>query len=207
MTKLKKQTCILFVTIVFGIMGGVISASGIHIPLWPQGGYKEMMAVFFLGMGYMLRKQMWWRSNKWIFAFIAIIPLSLFIKPTELNANSTFVMWLLIPFTGLAGYGLVYRISNALAQHQGKTKLILAHIGQKTFYIMTFHFLMFKPASLLKAYIFDMDWKVIGCHPVIPPNDDKWYWMVYSFTSIILSLALAQLVKHIPSPKCLICLK
>lgn len=159
-----------------------------------------MMAVFFLGMGYMLRKQEWWKSPWWIIPFLVVIPLSIFIEPTKLSTSPTFVMWLLIPFTGLSGYALCYKISYVIAHRQGKLAVMLSYVGRQTFYIMTFHFLMFKPASLMKAYLCEMDWRVIGCHPVIPPEDDNWYWIVYSITSFILSIVFAEIVERIPSP-------
>lgn len=200
-SKLKKHTCVLSVAAVFGIWGGVLSGLNINIPFWPQGGYKEMMAVFFIGMGYMLRKQKWWKSSWWMIAFVAIIPLSLLIEPTKLISSPTFVMWLLIPFTSLAGYALFYKLSSLIANSKGLSAVVLSYLGRQTFYIMTFHFLMFKPASLLKAYILGMDWQVIGYHPVIPPDGDNVYWFVYSVTSIALSVALAEVVERIPLPQ------
>jgi len=197
-TKLQKSTIICSVTAISGVLGGAISFFNMHIPFWPQGGYREMMAVFFIGMGYMLRKSVWWKQRYMIIVFVIIIPTSLFVEPTKLATTSTFVMWLLIPFTGLAGYALVYKFSNVIAQSQGKIADCLSYIGRQTFYIMTFHFLMFKPASLLKTYIYDMDWKMIGCHPVIPPEGDNWYWIVYTLTSLILSLGMARIMESIP---------
>ena len=185
----------------FRCTGGVISLFNIRIPFWPQGGYREMMAVFFIGMGYMLRKSVWWKQRYMIIVFVIIIPISLFIEPTKLATTSTFVMWLLIPFTGLAGYALVYKFSNVVAQSQGKIAISLSYIGRQSFYIMTFHFLMFKPASLLKTYIYGMDWKMVGCHPVIPPEGDNWYWIIYTLTSLILSIGMARIIEKIPSPK------
>jgi fucose 4-O-acetylase-like acetyltransferase len=85
-----------------------------------------------------------------------------------------------------------------VAQNHRKTADCLSYIGRQTFYIMTFHFLMFKPASLLKAYIYGMDWKMIGCHPVIPPKGDNWYWIIYTITSLILSLGMARIMESIP---------
>lgn len=149
----------------------------------------------------MLRKQDWWRSNWWLIAFLAVIPLSLLIEPTKLSTSPTFVMWLLIPFTGLAGYAFFYNLSNVIANQQGKMAIVLSYIGRQTFYIMTFHFLMFKPASLLKTYLLGLDWRMIGCHPVIPPVGDNWYWLVYSITSIILSIVFAEIVERIPFSK------
>jgi fucose 4-O-acetylase-like acetyltransferase len=163
-----------------------------------------MMAVFFIGMGFMLRKMEWWISNYMMAVFMIVIPVSLQIEPTSMSTKQTFVMWLLIPYTGLAGFALVYKFSNVVAQNHGKTADCLSYIGRQTFYIMTFHFLMFKPASLLKAYIFGMDWRVIGYHPVIPPDGDNWYWLVYSISSIVLSLVLTKLIKCISSSKLIV---
>lgn len=200
-TKLRQSTCIVSVSIVFCIMGGAISLFNIHIPFWPQGGYREMMAVLFIGMGYMLRKSMWWKSQYMMIVWVIVIPVSLLIEPTKMARHATFVMWLLIPFTGLAGYALVYKFSSVVAQNKGKIANCLSYIGRQSFYIMTFHFLMFKPASLLKTYIWGMDWKMIGCHPVIPPEGDNWYWIVYTLTSLILSIGMARIIEVIPSPK------
>ena len=202
--KLKKQTCIL-ITAIFGLVGGgVISFFNIHIPLWPQGGYREMMAVFFLGLGYMLRKQVWWLSRYMVIVFMIVIPASLQIEATKLSTSPTFMMWLLIPFTGLAGYSLVYKLSQKLNERQGKLAYYLSYVGQNTFYIMTFHFLMFKPASLFYTYIFGLDWRMIGCHPVIPTEENNWYWIVYSLTSLLLSIGIAHIMKSFPSPSMVI---
>lgn len=160
-----------------------------------------MMAVFFLGMGYLLRKQDWWKSSRQLLLSIIVIPSSLLLEPTSLSTSPTFVMWLLIPFTGFAGYILVFKCSHEIAKREGRGALLLSYIGRQTFYIMTFHFLMFKPASLLKAYVSGLDLRMVGCHPVIPLDGENWYWVVYSLTSIILSISLAEVVRHIPAPK------
>lgn len=115
MTMLKKSTCIPLTAAVFGLVGGAISCFSFQIPLWPQGGYREMMAVFFLGMGYMLRNMVWWQSQFMIVFFAIAISVSLLIEPTKLSPYPTFRMWLLIPFTGLAGYALVYKLSRVIA--------------------------------------------------------------------------------------------
>ena len=46
-----------------------------------------------------------------------------------------------------------------------------------------------------------MDWKIIGCHPVIPPEGDNWYWVVYTVTSLVLSIGMARIIESIPSPR------
>lgn len=93
------------------------------------------------------------------------------------------------------------KFSSVVAQSKGKIANCLSYIGRQSFYIMTFHFLMFKPAPLLKTYIWGMDWKMIGCHPVIPPEGDNWYWIVYTLTSLVLSIGVAQIIEKTPSHK------
>jgi hypothetical protein len=51
---------------------------------------------------------------------------------------------------------------------------------------------------LLNAFYYHLDWKVIGCHPVVLPVRDHWFWIIYSLTSLILSLAMTKVIKKLP---------
>lgn len=61
---------------------------------------------------------------------------------------------------------------------------------------MTFHFLMFKPVSLLMTYIYGWDWRMIGCHGVIYTEQSIW-WIIYTIVSVSLSLFLYRLVAKV----------
>ena len=69
--------------------------------------------------------------------------------------------------------------------------------GDSSFYILTFYFLMFKPASLFKIHLYGLNPKMIGCHPIIFPTDDNWYWIIYSLSSIVLCVIIAQLLLYL----------
>lgn len=195
---------IILSTLLCCLVGGAISIFCIRIPLVPQGGYREMMATFFVGVGYMLNKREAWHSRHVLILSIVTLILCIIMHPAAMNGSVTSADWLVIIVSGTAGFVVTYHLSQYISTHGTKIRTALIYIGKRTFYIMTFHFLCFKPASLLKAWLFDMDWRVVGCHPVIPPVDDYWFWIVYSVSALFLSLLLERVVSMIPSPKFII---
>lgn len=171
----------------------------VRVPYFPQGGYREIMAVFFIGCGFFAARAPYYLKNRWVAmgAFIVLI-VCVWIHPTSMNYASTFTDWLVFPVSGTCGFISVYFLSSIIAAHSGAIYSSLKYIGTRTLYVLTFHFLMFKPASLLNAYIYHLDWKVIGCHPVVWPVRDNWFWIVYTVTSLCLSLLLAEGVERLP---------
>lgn len=198
--QIKKHHCILLVSILSFVLGLVIAYYRLHIPVIPHNGYREMMATFFVGMGFCIQRKVDFLS-KFSLLIAVIFVLFAIMHPTAMMPDMSFVDWLVLPITGLTGFLLVYKISKWLSAKDNKVNRVLTYIGHRTFYIMTFHFLMFKPASYLKACMLGMDWHVVGYVPVIPPDGDKWYWVVYVITSIGLSLVLEKMVSRIHMPK------
>jgi fucose 4-O-acetylase-like acetyltransferase len=119
------------------------------------------------------------------------------INPTSMSSKATFCDWLAIPFTGISGFVLTYYVSKQITKCNNIFRDSLIYIGKNSFYILTFHFLMFKPAALLYAYIYNLDWHVIGCHPVPMQINNNWSWIIYSVTSLALSLILMEILKKL----------
>ena len=195
------------VSAVFILICGVAAYFQFKIPVVPNNGYREMLAVFFVGLGYYFRRK---ESNLikyrlWIIPVtIVVSALCVALHPTEMFPEISFQDWLVIPVAGVSGFLLVYQVSKYLSSKRNLLNRALIYMGQRTFYIMTFHFLMFKPASYLKSCIYGMDWHVIGYMPVIPPEGDLWYWVVYSISAIVFSLLFERIVSHVPSPEILL---
>lgn len=195
LTKLPKSDSIVLTAGLFGIIGGGYSLIGIIIPYFPIG-YRELMGAFFIGVGFYMRRSEWWKNKYlWIWALVLLLIFEQ-VHPTNLDYNAGFANWLVILFTGLSGFIVVFWFSHLLSPYIIVAKP-LAYIGKNTFYVLTFHFLMFKPASYLKSIVNDMDWHVIGYHPVIPPDGDDLYWLVYTSSSLVLSLMAAKCVSTI----------
>lgn len=171
----------------------------VRIPYFPQGGYREVMAVFFIGCGYFVAKVRKYLDNGWVaLVSFTILLICVYIHPTSMNYASTFQDWLVIPISGISGFICTYYLSAKIAAHRNAIHNSLMYIGTRTLYILTFHFLMFKPASLLNAFIYHLDWKVIGCHPVVWPVRDNWFWIIYTVTALCLSLLLAEGIERLP---------
>lgn len=194
-----KAASIAIVAVFFCLMGGGMTYFDVRVPYFPQGGYREVMAVFFIGCGYFAARVRNYLEKGWV-ALVSFILLlvCVWIHPTSMNYASTFKDWLVFPFSGICGFICVYYVSSKIATYSGTTCNSLKYIGTRTLYVLTFHFLMFKPASLLNAYIYHLDWKVIGCHPVVWPVRDNWFWIVYTVTALCLSLLLANGIERLP---------
>lgn len=151
-------------------------------------------------MGYLIKKKESTLS-RYRLLIITIAPifiiLPVLIHPIEMFPDISFMDWLLIPIAGVSGFLLVYQISKPLSSGQSVLIQMLIYIGRRTFYIMTFHVLLFKPASYLKTCMLGMDWHAIGCFPVIISKDYTWYWIVYTISTIVFSLMLERLVSHL----------
>lgn len=190
---------VLLVTIVFGILGGLKVLYGKDIPNWPQGGYRELMAVFFIGMGCLTKSLVVKNAEKWYVVFVAflLLAISAIWLPTNMGyKGQTWVKWLTLCITGVAGFFFVFGISRLVDGQTDRLKKVFVFLGENSIYILIFHFLFFKPASYLKAIIWHLDWKMISCHPVIPENNE-WYWLVYSLTSVLLCVGAVQMQKKL----------
>ncbi len=189
---------IVVVLITFCIIGGIMTYYNIQIPFFPQGGYREAMAVFFLGCGFIIKQKDGYLCHPYvILASLVILIMCVTINPTSMRSNATFGDWLTIPFTGISGFVLTYYISKQITKCNNIFSNSLIYIGKNTLYILTFHFLMFKPASLLYAYIYNLDWHVVGCHPVPMQISNNWFWIIFSITSLAFSLLLTEILKRL----------
>ena len=112
-----------------------------------------------------------------------------------MNLSATFIDWYTIIVSGTCGYIIVYAISHLIDSHTHFVANALAYIGRESFYILTFHFLMYKPFTLYVVYINNLDWAVVGSYPVVYVVREKWYWIVYTISSVALSLITAGIIK------------
>lgn len=184
-----KRISIAFASILFCLIGGIMTYYKIYVPFFPQGGYKEVMATFFIGCGFFLA-QINGYMRKGIVALVSLVILIILVwlHPTSMSHAASFEDWIIIPFTGVGGFVFLYYVGSKISIRNGLITNSLKYVGTKTFYILTFHLLMFKPVSLLNAYIYNLDWRVIGCHPIVFPVRDNWFWIIYTTISICLSL-------------------
>ena len=163
-----KYFSIFITSLFFCMLVGVKSYLGIDIPFFSGGGYPEIMGGFFIGVGYLIKNT---KLNILLNAtacplFSSVIFVVAFlIHPSSLKTSSCFGDWGDIIFSGTSGFFLVYYLSKILRNR--RIGRLIASLGRNSFYVLTFHFLMFKPISLLKVYLFGLNPLLVGCHPVL----------------------------------------
>lgn len=174
------------------LIAGILRYTGYPLPYIAQGGFREMMAVFFIGVGYMIRKK-----QEILLKSVAIPILALIlycaiccIYSPSLSYLGNCYDYMAIPFTGVTGTYIVYYLSSIWSK-SNSSKLI-SYIGRKSLWILTLHLLMFKLSELLEITLYDLPIQMIGCHTVIPAKDN-WFFLIHTFVAISIPTILAYL--------------
>ena len=191
---------ILCLSIVCFLLGGVLKYMHVQIPFIAQGGYREMIGVFFMSAGYfmrMYRKYILSSGNTLIFVFLISI-IAFLVHPASLELSCTIRDWMLIPISGISGTIIIYWLSTKCESN--KSSIIVAYIGRKSIWILTLHFVMFKLSEIVEVIIYDLPVQMIGCHPIIPPMDN-WFFCFHTIVAVTLPTTLAYLITRKQSVK------
>lgn len=73
---------------------------------------------------------------------------------------------------------------------------VLSYVGNRTLYILTFHFLAFKIVSATYVFIHHLPREIIGQFPVIWESN-TWLWFIYSIVGILLPLVICETVHYL----------
>ena len=176
-----------------------------------QGGYRDIMGIFFFGMGFLFRqwehkyKPTWWNT---VLFFVVVLVFSIYLT-ANMNWRSTFNQFLSLPVPALCGCLLTYNIATWFNRHEGRWKQLLVYMGDHTLAIFVFHIISFKIVSAVKILYYDMDWAQIGCHMVIHDHaSDDLFWLLYGLVGVSVPLLVnyayektmpilrSKLVKH-----------
>jgi len=160
---------------------------GLRIINLVQGGYRDLMGVFFFGCGFLFRQWQhkyrvtWWTT----LLFAAIVWWFSQHLWANMNWRSTFEQFLSLPFPALCGCLMVYNISTWLDRHDGVIKRFLVFCGDNTLPVFVFHILSFKLVSMIKIWYYGLDPRQIGCHMVIHEHaKDDWFWVPYTIAGV-----------------------
>lgn len=95
-----------------------------------------------------------------------------------------------IAMTGTMGIVL---LSRELSKHC--IAPILTYIGNKTLYILVFHFLAFKLVSFVYLHFNGLPIELLTMFPVLEETN-SWMWIVYVISGIIFPFAVWELIPH-----------
>jgi len=156
-----------------------------------QGGFREMMCVFFMGLGFLFRKyEERWNRVGWI-GYLLIIPLLFFTYhwTASLSLNTKYEQVFRIPVVATVGFLFVYTIAKLISKYETPLKTYLAYAGKQSLQVMIFHIFAFKLVCMAHVLIAGLEWNQIGCHMVVhSPATTQWIWIIYSIVGVNIPL-------------------
>lgn len=161
-----------------------------------QGGFREIMGVFFMAMGFMLRaaeqRSMPAKFNRpAVKMLIGLLPLVIFTiwHPVSMSPKSTSLSSIyVLSIAGVSGFVFLQNLSLLLNKTDNGIRRLLVFIGDNSIYIFGFHLLAFKVVSALKVAFYGLPWVMVGGHPVVTVYKDDLFWTAYVLAGVALPL-------------------
>lgn len=186
--------CVLTLSLSLLKYGGVIKFKNIN-----QGGNRELMCMFFMGLGFLFRKYEQQIARYKALGWLMIVPLMVFTLKwsTSLSLNTNQMEVLRLPFAASAGFLFIYTISSVINNHDNWLKSFLTFAGKESMTVMIFHIFAFKLLCPLHIWIAGLEWGQIGCH-MVPhtPATTQWIWIFYSIVGVGVPLGVKYLKEN-----------
>ena len=158
-----------------------------------QGGYRDLMACFFIGCGHLMQGRLQKIGSSWLITLFSFIVVMLFAvyAPSSMAWNATFNQFVRLPIPALCGFIMTYNVSCFINRHDNIIKRFLVFCGNNTLYVLVFHIIAYKVVSVIKIVYYGLDWQQIGCHMVVHEHaNDDCFWLFYTIVGVGLPIAL-----------------
>ena len=181
--------CILFCAFMLSLW---LTTDGLKITGVAQGGYRELLGLVFMSIGFLIARYKEDIPSRWYMAlgaFVILVFLA-YVCPTSMATRVKIGQAFVLPVAGTAGFFFLHGISRFIDRHIELLKRVLVYIGDRTLYIFAFHLLAFKIVSIIKVSYCDMPWNKIGGHPVvIDGSQTDLFFLLYLVVGVTLPLA------------------
>ena len=195
--KLKTSTLQVVSVIVLAFLLALWQASmGLHITGVAQGGYRELMGIVLLGIGFLLRRadetpdsSIWHNPIIMLAASSVVLMILTFVYPISMAAKPGSVLSVpILTVAGTAAFIWLRGLSEFILQLPEKYTQWLQFTGENSLYIFVFHLLAFKVASMIKVGVYQLDWAMVGGHPVVQHELGDGFWLLYIFVGVVLPI-------------------
>ena len=183
-------------------LGAWKTCEGLRVTNLIQGGYREIMGIFFFGCGFIFKqlrdkyKIKWWTTAMFAAVTFAFSRLA----PSSMEWNAGFVKFLRLPIPAVCGFLMTYNLSVWLDKHGGQLRRFLVFCGDNTLPIFVFHIISFKVVSLMKIWYYGLDFAQIGCHMVIHDHSrEDCFWILYTIAGVGIPLGATYILRKIKS--------
>lgn len=195
--KFKTSTLQVVSVIVLAFLLALWQASmGLHITGVAQGGYRELMGIVLLGIGFLLRRadetpdsSIWHNPIVMLAASSVVLMILTFVYPISMAAKPGSVLSVpILTVAGTAAFIWLRGLSEFILQLPDKYTQWLQFTGENSLYIFVFHLLAFKVASMIKVGVYQLDWAMVGGHPVVQHELGDGFWLLYIFVGVVLPI-------------------
>ena len=195
--KFKTSTLQVVSVIVLAFLLALWQASmGLHITGVAQGGYRELMGIVLLGIGFLLRRadetpdsSIWHNPIVMLAASSVVLMILTFVYPISMAAKPGSVLSVpILTVAGTAAFIWLRGLSEFILQLPEKYTQWLQFTGENSLYIFVFHLLAFKVASMIKVGVYQLDWAMVGGHPVVQHELGDGFWLLYIFVGVVLPI-------------------
>lgn len=174
------------------------TCGGFNIVGIAQGGYRELMGLFFMATGYLaarynpLAALRGWklRSAAAATCLLALVLLAIY-YPVSMSWKATLPELFVLPVSALAGFGLLWIVSDALCKWEGAVRRLFVYIGDHTLPVFAFHLVAFKLVTLLVVAAYALPWQAMGSYPVahgLTGAAAPYIFLIYTFVGVALPL-------------------
>ena len=208
--KFKTSTLQVVSVIVLAFLLALWQASmGLHITGVAQGGYRELMGIVLLGIGFLLRRadetpdsSIWHNPIIMLAASSVVLMILTFVYPISMAAKPGSVLSVpILTVAGTAAFIWLRGLSEFILQLPEKYTQWLQFTGENSLYIFVFHLLAFKVASMIKVGVYQLDWAMVGGHPVVQHELGDGFWLLYIFVGVILPILPVWIWKKITNQR------
>ena len=208
--KLKTSTLQVVSVIILAFLLALWQASmGLHITGVAQGGYRELMGIVLLGIGFLLRRadetpdsSIWHNPIIMLAASSVVLMILTFVYPISMAAKPGSVLSVpILTVAGTAAFIWLRGLSEFILQLPEKYTQWLQFTGENSLYIFVFHLLAFKVASMIKVGVYQLDWAMVGGHPVVQHELGDGFWLLYIFVGVILPILPVWIWKKITNQR------
>ena len=185
------------------------AAMGLHITGVAQGGYRELMGIVLLGIGFLLRRadetpdsSIWHNPIVMLAASSVVLMILTFVYPISMAAKPGSVLSVpILTVAGTAAFIWLRGLSEFILQLPEKYTQWLQFTGENSLYIFVFHLLAFKVASMIKVGVYQLDWAMVGGHPVVQHELGDGFWLLYIFVGVVLPILPVWIWKKITNQR------
>ncbi len=165
--------------------------------LYQQYSEQTILATAFYLSGYYMKKECG-IINRSYFGITLFIPLIIttFFWHKGMAGSQGAKGLSILPYYILAISGTIALITFSAYINGRKAGRLFAYIGDKTLYILTFHFLAFKMVSFFYLYFNGLPIGRLTEFPVLS-NVPIWMSLVYTLVGVILPILLWKIIKRL----------